>query len=161
MAIGDDFSVSASGDIRYVGTTSNYTVIAFHRWLGDLMDDAQASGNDILDITDATASERATDNYVTLNSPYNIDDEAAKHLYDGSIVQDTGNIIYDGIVVYAPAGTYLYIVQNSNIVSPNFWTTGLNAASSQGISHRFMIKVRTGAADIDGRKLLGLTRQCS
>ena len=56
MAIGDDFSIAANGDIRYTGTVVNYTVIAFHRWLGDLMDDAQASGNDILDITDATAS---------------------------------------------------------------------------------------------------------
>ena len=31
MAIADDFSVSASGDIRYTGTTANYTVIDFHR----------------------------------------------------------------------------------------------------------------------------------
>ena len=69
MPIADDFSVAINGDIRYAGTTANYTVIEFHRWLGGLMDDAQASGNDILDITDATASERATDNYVTLNSP--------------------------------------------------------------------------------------------
>ena len=56
MAIQDDFSVASNGNIRYVGTTTNYTVIAFHRWLGDLMDDAQAAGNDILDITYATLS---------------------------------------------------------------------------------------------------------
>ena len=64
MAIGDDISVAANGDIRYTGTTPNYTVIAFHRWLGDLMDDAQATGDNILDITDATASARSTDNFV-------------------------------------------------------------------------------------------------
>lgn len=160
MAIKDDFSVAANGDIRYVGLGTNYTVIAFHRMLGDLMDDAQASGNDILDITDATAAERSTDNYITLNSPYNIDDEAAKHLYDGSVVQGVaGAEIYDGIVVYAPTGTYVYIMQNGNIVSPNFWTTGLNADATKGISHRFMLKVRTGGTDIDDRKLLGLTRE--
>lgn len=159
MAIGDDFSVAANGDIRYVGSGTNYTVISFHRWLGDLMDDAQASGNDILDITDATASERSTDNYVTLNSPYNIDDIAAQHLYDGSIVQDTGNTIYDGIVCYAPASTYLYLLQNGNVVSPNFWTTALNADATAGISHRFMVKVRTGGSDIDGRRLIGLCRE--
>src|SRR3990172_7834830 len=110
MAIEDDFSIDVSGNIRYVGTTTNYTVIALHRWLGDLMDDAAASGNDILDITDATAAERSTDNYITLNSPYNIDDVAAQHLYDGSIVQDNGNTIYDGMVVYAPQGTFLNII---------------------------------------------------
>jgi hypothetical protein len=158
MAIQDDFSIATNGDIRYTGTGTNYTVIAFHRWLGDLMDDAQASGNDLLDITDATASERSTDNIITLNSPYNIDDIAAQHLYDGSIVQSGGNVIYDGILVYAAAGAYLQIIQNGAPVSPNFWTTGLNADATNGISHRFMLKVRTGGSDIDGRRLIGQTR---
>jgi len=159
MAIADDFSVAANGNIRYVGSGATYTVIAFHRWLGDLMDDAQAAGNDILDITDATASERATDNLITLNSPYNIDDYAARFLFDGSIVQDGGNTIYDGIVCFAPANTYLQILQNAKILSPNFWTTSYNADVAQGISHRFMIKVRTGGSDIDGRRIIGQTRE--
>lgn len=159
MAIQDDFSVAANGDIRYIGSTNNYTVIALHRWLGDLMDDAIASGNDILDITDATASARSTDNIITLNSPYNIDDTAAQHLYDGSVIQANGDTIYDGILVFANAGMYLDIVQNGTLASPNFWTTGLNADATAGISHRFMLKVRTGGADIDGRKLIGQTRE--
>src|SRR5574341_142083 len=159
MAIGDDFSVSASGNIRYTGSTANYTVIAFHRWLGDLMDDAQASGNDVLDITDATASERSTDNIITLKAPYNIDEVAAQHLYDGSIIQDNGDTIYDGVVVFANAGAFLYILQNGNVVAPNFWTTGLNADAAAGISHRFMLKVRSAAADIDGRRIVGITRE--
>src|SRR3990167_7993622 len=159
MAIGDDFSVAANGDIRYTGTTTNYTVIAFHRWLGDLMDDAQAAGNDILDITDTTASDRSTDNIVTLNGSYNIDDIAAQHLYDGSIIQASGATIYDGILVFANAGAYLTILQGGAMVSPNFWTTGLNADSAAGISHRFMLKVRTGGSDIDGRRLVGRTHE--
>jgi hypothetical protein len=158
MAIGDDFSIAANGDIRYTGGGDNYTVIAFHRWLGDLMDDAQASGNDILDITDATASERSTDNIITLNSPYNIDDDASQHLYDGSVIQTNGDTIYDGILVFANAGAYLSIVQNGALAS-NFWTTGLNADSANGISHRFMLKVRNAAADIDGRRVIGQTRE--
>ncbi len=159
MAIGDDFSVAINGDIRYTGSGTNYTVIAFHRWLGDLMDDAQASGNDILDITDATATERSTDNIITLNSPYNIDDIAAQHLYDGSIIQAGGATIYDGIVVFATAGAYLQILQNGAPLAPNFWTTGLNADAANGISHRFMIKVRIGGSDIDGRRIIGQTRE--
>ncbi len=159
MAIQDDFSISATGDIRYTGTTTNYTVIALHRWLGDLMDDATAAGNDILDITDATASERSTDNIITLKSPYNIDDTAAQHLYDGSIIQSNGDTIYDGVLVFASAGAYLSIIQNGAVVSPNFWTTGLNADAANGISHRFMIKVRSAGADVDGRRLIGQTRE--
>lgn len=158
MAIGDDFSISAIGDIRYTGTTTNYTVIELHRWLGDLMDDAQASGNDILDITDATASERSTDNIIELKSPYNIDDTAAEHLYDGSIIQSNGAVIYDGILVFASAGMYLDIIQNGALAT-NFWTTGLNADAANGISHRFMLKVRDAGADIDGRRLVGQTRE--
>lgn len=158
MAIGDDFSIATNGDIRYTGTGTNYTVIALHRWLGDLMDDAAAASDDLLDITDATSSERSTDNIITLNSPYNIDDTAAQHLYDGSIIQASGATIYDGVLVFAAAGTYLQVLQNGSPAYPNYWTTGLNADSANGISHRFMLKVRTGGADIDGRRLIGQTR---
>lgn len=159
MAIGDDFLVQENGNIRYVGSGSTYSVIAFHRWLQDLQDDAQASGNDLTDITDATASERATDNLITLINGFNIDDHAARFLYDGSIVQSNGDTIYDGLVVLAPSGTYVTVVQNGKVITPNFWTTGLNADSAQGISHRFMVKVRSGGTDIDGRRLTVQTRE--
>lgn len=153
-----DYSIATNGDIRYTGTTTNNTVIEFHRWLGDLMDDALAAGNDLLDITDATASERSTDNIITLKAPYNIDDTLAQHLFDGSIIQKNGDEIYEGILVFAPANTPLQILQNGKPASPNFWGTGINADSTNGISHRFCLKVRTAAADIDGRRLVGQTR---
>ncbi len=35
---------------------------------------------------------------------------------------------------------------------------GLNADASQGISHRFLVKVRTAGADVDGRRLIGTCR---
>ena len=159
MPIGSDFEVQADGDIRHVSGTTNYTVIEFHRWLGDLMDDAVASGDDLLDITDSTASERSTDNIITLKMPFNVDDEAIKYLYDGSIIQKNGDEIYDGLVVIANAGMHLTLIQNGVVVSPNYWTTGYNADPSNGISHRFMIKVRTGGADIDGRRLIGETSE--
>lgn len=172
MAIGTDISIDVSGNIRYVGAAHGasgagyYTVIAFHRWLADLMDDAVASGDDILDITDLSASDRSTDNIITLINSYNIDDVLAEHLYDGSIIQSAGNEIYDGILVYANSGADLQIYQNGSIIARDFWNTipfglaakGLNADTSNGISHRFMLKVRTGAADIDLRKIIGQTR---
>lgn len=163
MAIADDFTVAANGDIRYAGTTDNYTVIALHRWLGDLMDNAEASGNDILDITDSTASERSTDNIITLKYPYNIDDTTAQHLYDGSIIQSNtsgnlGEVIYDGILIFAGAGAYVDIIQNGALAT-NFWTDGLNADIANGISHRFLLKVRSAGVDIDGRRIIGQTRE--
>lgn len=159
MPIGSDFSVDRStGDIRHVSGSTNYTVIALHRWLQDVADDASYSGDDELDITDLTPSERSTDNIITLINGYNIDDATSKYLYDGSIIQDGGNVIYDGILVYANAGMYLNIVQNGALVT-NFWTTGINADSANGISHRFLLKVRTAGADIDGRRIRGNTRE--
>jgi hypothetical protein len=158
----DQFSVSSTGEIRYV-TGANHTVIELHRWLGDLMDDAQAVGNDVLDITDSTASERSTDNIITLKYPYNIDQATSEHLYDGSIIQSTsssnlGEEIYDGILIFAGAGAYVDIIQNGALAA-NFWEDGINADAVNGISHRFMLQVRDAGVDIDNRTLIGQTRE--
>lgn len=159
MAIGDDFEIQNDKDVRYIGSGSNYTVLQFHRWLQDLSDDAASASDDFLDITRDTPSDKSFDTIINLINSYNIDDVAAQHLYGGSIIQANGDVIYDGIQVLAPAGMRLEIVQNGNIITPNFWTTGLNDDAPNGISHQFMVKVRTGGSDIDGRRLLGLTRE--
>jgi len=173
MAIATDFSVAANGDVRYTGAAHGadgagyYTVIEFHRWLQDLADDASSSGDDLLDITDDTPSERSTDNIITLYSPYNIDQEASEHLYDGSIIQGGGTDIWDGIVNFGAEGIHIAVMQNGSIVANDFWNTvpygestkGLNRDVGAGISHRFMIKVRTSGSDIDGRRLLGMNRE--
>ena len=173
MAIADDFSIDSSGNIRYIGADHGqngagyYTVIEFHRWLEGLADDAVASGDDLIDITKDTPSDRSTDNIITLNSPYNIDSTASEHLYDGSIIQSDGDEIYDGIVNYGTEGIHIMLMQNGALLTNDFWNTipsgestkGLNRDTAAGISHRFMIKVRTGGSDIDNRKLIGLNRE--
>lgn len=166
-----DWSVDrATGNIRYIGdghlgaSPSYATVIQFHRWLQDKADDASAVGNDELDITDINPSARSTDNYITLLGSYNIDDASAQHLYDGSIVQGTGGteVIYDGIVNFGNAGVAIMIHQDGAVLGNGtaWWNSlgGLNADANQGISHRFMIKVRDAGSDIDGRRLIGLCR---
>jgi hypothetical protein len=154
MAIGDDFEVQVDGDIRHVSGTATYTVLEFHRWLQDLADDAQATGNDILDITDLTPSERSTDNIISLNSPFNIDDTAAQYLYDGSISQLGGDTVYSGLVVVGSVetGTELQIVQDNAILT-SYWGTGLNANAAANILLRIMIKTRDAGADIDGKRI--------
>ena len=159
MAIADDISVAPNGDIRWTGTTATYTVLELHRYLQDLADNASSAGDDLLDITNQTPSDRSTDNIITLLNGYNIDDTVAAQLFDGSIIQAGGDTIYDGLVVLAGAGMYLEIVQNGALITPNFWTNGINADPANGISHRFMVKVRDAGADIDGRRLLCQTRE--
>lgn len=154
MAIADDISVAANGDIRYTGSTTNYTVIEFHRFLQALADDAVSSGDDLLDITDDTPSERSTDNIVALNSPYNIDTGLAEHLYDGSITQAGGDEVYSGLVVVGAVSgtTQLQIVQNNTLLT-NYWGTGINADPAANILLRIMVNTRTGGSDIDGKRL--------
>jgi len=173
MAIATDFSVAVNGNIRYTGAAHTisgagyYTVIQLHRFLQDLADDASSSGDDLLDITDSTPSDRSTDNIITLNTPYNIDDTAAEHLYDGSIIQTSGDEIYDGVVNFGNIGIHIEILQNGGVIANDFWNTipngssdkGLNSSSIAGISHRFMVKTRTSAADIDGRRMIGMNRE--
>ena len=166
MAIADDISVAINGDIRYTGSTANYTVLELHQFLSDIGDDANpVTTDDLYDISIKTASDRSTDTFITLldhtatSGPvFNIDDTLAQHLYAGSIVQKGGDEIYDGIVNYGVAGIYIDVIQDGAVLT-NFWTTGLNADAAQGISHQFMLKVRTAGADIDGRRLLGTTRE--
>ncbi len=227
-----------TGNIRYIGhdhtgaTPSYATVIEFHRAIQDFADDAGYAGNDELDITDTTPSERSTDNIVTLINGWNIDDTAAEHICDGSIIQSSGAVIYDGLKILAPIGTAVQFIQNGAVVADDWWnyseggthtgaanaavltdstkswtvnqwvgyrirnttdgsfTTitantadtitgvlqggtdndwdasdayfivdGLNSDSANGISHNFMMKVRTGGTDTDGRRLIAITRE--
>ena len=153
MAIENDFSVAVNGDIRYTGTTANYTVLELHRFLQDLADDASSSGDDLLDITNINPSLRSTDQIITLNAPYNIDDSTAEHIYGGSITQSGGDVIYSGLQVigsvFSPS-TELQIVQNNTLLT-NYWSTGLN--TSDGSLLRIVVKSRTGGADIDGKRI--------
>lgn len=171
MAMVDaDWSVDrATGNIRYIGddhggaSPSYATVLEFHRWLQDKADDAVSSGDDELDITDTDPSSRSTDNIITLKGSYNIDDGASEHLYDGSIKQGTGvtEAIYAGFVNFGNVET-IQIIQNGAVLADDWWNQVLTSAdprSATGISHRFMLKVRTGGANVDNRKVIGISRR--
>lgn len=127
MVDGDWTITRSTGAIRYTGddhngTAPSYaTVIQFHRWLQDFADDEISTGDDEHDITDGTSSERSTDNIITLNVPYNIDAGASEHLYDGSIIQDGGATIYDGIVNFGNATVQIQIHQDGAVTADDWW----------------------------------------
>lgn len=158
MAIATDFSVATNGDIRYTGSTANYTVLALHRFLQDLADNATSSGDDLADITSVNPSTRSTDGIITLNSTYNIDATAAQHLYGGSISQAGGDTLYSGLQVIGSVSgtTQLQVVQNNAIFS-SFWSTGINASGS--IINRILIKSRDSGADIDFKQIRVFARE--
>jgi len=166
MAItASDIAVSANGDIRWAAGGAGdgpYTVLELHRFLQDLADNAQASGDDLVDITTSTPSERSTDNIITLLGNFNIDATMAQHLYDGSITQNGGDEVYSGLVVVGSVNqsTKLMVIQNNqlyddgvHVPSNPFWGTGLNSDAANNILMRCLIKTRTGGSDIDGKRI--------
>jgi len=127
MAIGDDFEIQNDKDIRYIGAAHGatgagyYTVLEFHRWLQDRADDAAASGDDFMDMTKQTPSDKSFDTIINLINGFNIDDTAAEHLYSGSILQSSGAEIWDGLQVIANQGMDLQIIQNGAVITNDFW----------------------------------------
>jgi len=169
MGIADDFEVGISGNIRHIAGTGHYTVLELHRFLQDLADNAQASGDDLVDITSRTPSERQTDNIIKLLGDYNIDDDAAEYFYDGSILQGTGGTeaLYSGLMVLGAVNnkdTQLQVVQNNTLFQAGspFWgdqsTGGYNGDAASGVLMRCLIKSRTAGADIDGRRIRVVSR---
>lgn len=161
-----DVSVAVNGDIRWEAGGAGdgpYTVLELHRFLQDLADAASSSGDDLIDITSSTPSERSTDNIITLLGTYNIDDIMAEHLYDGSITQASGDEMYSGLVVVGSVfgTTTLQVVQDNTLYDGDtpFWGTGLNPVPAENILSRMLIKTRTAGADIDGRRIRVFARE--
>ena len=165
-----DWTITRSnGNIRYIGdahdgTAPTYvTGIEFHRALMNFADEStDTSSDDQLAIIDNVPSQRGgVDTNITLLNGFNIDDTAAEHLYDTSITQDGGNIIYDGIQVFGNA-TSIQVIQDGALLTPAFWNEPKMIAAvedtASSTTHRFLVKVRDAGADIDARRLLGTQR---
>jgi len=167
-----DWSITRNGsalDVRYIGAdhtgAATYaTTIELHRALQDFADNEfDTAPDDELSIIDQTPSDRGgVDTNITLLNGCNIDDASAQHIYDGSITQDGGDTIYDGIQVFGNAET-IQVIQNGARIDDDFWNyANHKAATSDAASsttHRFMVKVRANGVDIDGRRLLGTQRE--
>jgi hypothetical protein len=163
MAIGDDFTITYNAgayDIRHSANTNTYTVLELHRWLQDLADDEEFAGNDELDITSPTPSERSTDNIITLLNGFNIDDDASEYFYDGSITQNGGDTVYSGLVVVGSVNraTILKVIQNNAFYDDQaapFWSTITDnrVVAAENILLRALIKTRDDGVDIDGKRI--------
>ena len=164
-----DVSINAAGDIRWTGaaTTNTHTVLEFIQWLMDKQDDAVAAGDDLLDITVDTPFDRSTDQIVTLNSPFNIDDTFATHLYDGSVSQTNqvvangGEDLYSGLAVIGPVETDTeYMILQNGEVLPAFWGTGINPEAAPSlVFSRHLVKSKVAGAQIDGQRITVLARE--
>lgn len=145
-----DWSIAANGDIRYIGddhsgaAPSYSTVIEFHRALQDFADQAAASGDDLLDISSLTPSDRSTDNIITLLNGYNINAASSEHLYDGSIIQAGGADVFDGIVNFGNADVELGIIQNGVVLTDDWWNQGGFHGAATGGSTSTLVDTGSG-----------------
>lgn len=144
MVDGDWTITRSTGAIRYTGddhggTAPSYaTVIQFHRWIADFADDASSTGDDEHDITDSTASDRSTDNIITLLGTFNIDDNASEHLFDGSIIQAGGDTIYDGIVNFGNVGVRIQLLQDGTKITDDWWNYNVGGSDDTSTDAAFM-----------------------
>jgi hypothetical protein len=145
-----DWSIASNGAIRYIGDDHNgvapsyATVIEFHRALQDFADDAAASGDDLLDISSLTPSDRSTDNIITLLNGFNIGAAESEHLYDGTIIQNAGADVYDGIVNFGNPEVELGVVQNGVVLADDWWNQGGFHGSVTGGSTSTLVDTGSG-----------------
>ena len=164
MAIQDDFTVNAAGDIRADTPGATHTVLALHRWLQDLADNQETAGgsDDVLDITSDTPSKRFTDEIIQLLAGYNIDDVAAEWFYGGSIRQGSGatEVIYSGVKVLGSVidtGTQVQVVQDKVLYDGDapFWGDQVSPFNGGGTTLcRFLVKSKAYGCEIDQSQIL-------
>jgi hypothetical protein len=107
-------------------------------------------------VIDPTASDRSTDQIITLLGNVNISDEVAQHGYGGSIDQAGGNTQYSGLDVQVTSpnpDTQPVIIQNDGIIT-DYWTNAYMPDSIAG-NVRLLIKTREDGINIDGKRVTG------
>jgi hypothetical protein len=164
MAIQDDFTIDAAGNIRADTPGATHTVLALHRWLQDLADNPSTAGgaDDVLDITSPTPSERSTDEIIKLVNGYNIDDAAAEWFYGGSILQgvDETETLYSGVRILGSVvdtATQIQVVQDGILYDTDtpFWGDQVSPFNGGGsVLSRFLVKSREFGCDIDNKNVL-------
>ena len=161
MAIVDDFSISATGDIRHVSGSTVYTILELHAFLQDLADDASASGNDLLDILAPNQTRLDGPRDVAVASrlnlltdvavSFNLDDTASQFVNFGSVKQASAFVQYSGLKTIGGivAGSPIYVVQSGNKLS-KFWSDG---------HIQILVKVKTANAFIDSGNVTAFSRK--
>jgi hypothetical protein len=149
MAISDDFTVGAGGDIRHVSGTTVYTVLDLHQWLQDMADDASTAvvGDNVSILTPNPSKldgPRSGIKPMLLNllGTYNIDDTAAQFINFGSIQQAGTDVLYTGLKsIGSPlvAASPMYVVQNGSKLT-KYWPNG---------HIQILVKCKTAGALID------------
>ena len=166
MAIGDDFSVDGSGNIRQAtafvpGTHTRYTTLALHAWLQDLADNAAPAGDDQVSILNVNPSELAGKRNasrpmaLTLLPNFNVNDATSQWFKFGSIEQNSGNDLYTGLKVIGSlvSSSPIYILQNGSKLT-KYW-----ADADVDSGFQILVKAKAAGALIDSGDVVVFSRK--
>lgn len=150
------------GDAHAGASPTYATGIELHDYTRSRADDLSSTGDDQIAIIDDTPTDRVgVDTIIEMKNGWTLTATALEHIYDCSIIQADGDDIYDGIVNFGDASS-IQILQNGARLTNDFWNEANQIAAtsdaSRGISHRFLVQVRSSGTDIDGRRLYGTQR---
>lgn len=121
------------------GASPTYaTVLEFIDFIRGLGDDGSSTGDDEYAIADDTVFDRSTDVILTLINGYTVTDAGYEHLYKGSITQDSGDTIHDGVKNFGAPSTQLQIIQDGAVMADDFWNKGLGGTHTAGTSTTVM-----------------------
>lgn len=151
-----------TGDIAGDGTVNgevyerSYSPLNLHRFLSELQTRGAIAGDDDLSVIDPTASDRSTDQIITLLGSIAISDQVSQHMFGGSIEQASGGTLYSGldVNVTTPNGlTQPVLIQDDSIIT-DYWSNAYNPDSIAG-NVRIMVKTRVDGVAVDGRRITG------
>lgn len=161
MAITDDFSVNALGDIRHTSGAVVYSVLDLHAWLQALATARTSSGDDLLDILKPIPSKLDGPRDVAVASRlnlltsgavvYNLDDTAAQFINFGSVKQLSAATQYSGLKTIGGivSASPVYVVQNGAKIT-SFWANG---------HIQILVKVKAAGALIDSGNVTAFSRK--
>jgi hypothetical protein len=158
--VGLRFEATGAGTGTGVATqaASYATVIQFHRWIAALADDDEFTGDDEHDIIDQEATDRSTDNIITLQDytatsgvRYNVDATAIEHLYDGTITQGSGvtQERWDGIVNFGNKDVHIQVWRNGAILTDDYWNASWQSGTHDGAADAAVLTDSTASWTTD------------
>lgn len=151
-----------TGDISGDGTVNgemyerSYLPLNEHRFLSELQTRGTIAGDDDLSVIDPTASERSTDQIITLLGTISNSDEVTQHMFGGSIEQDAGLTRFSGLdvgVTSPNTATQPVLIQDDALIT-DYWKNAYNPDSIAG-NVRILVKTREDGVDIDGGRIEG------
>lgn len=156
------FSISASGDIRFVSGTNTFHVKWLDVALQNKVWEFTTSGDDLVNMAKPNPSTSAAlgtiitllDHTTNYSVRYNIDETAAQYFFGGSIEQQNASAQlerYSGLIVLGSVNntaTTLQVLQNNGIVT-EYWGDVANGWNQTDGATLLRILVKTYAAGVE------------